>query len=601
MKKSLFFLFFGYLSLCAQKGTLLEQSDYLISSYSGKKIAWRDAYAIPRAEEVLEKGSIWLVPKKKEKGEYFSSLYSLFPLLQEIGIQSVDLGQIFSSNLPHSLPFPSSAPISMEINPELGSLDELLSYLNQAERENIQTVTTAQIGATGWGKDFFLALRFLSPYQGIYHMIEIEKEDWVDLPEIPHGQLVHTLSRREIETLVDKEYIVGLFSSLCGKKVDVLWNVTGIVQGVDGKERRWVYLSYLSPMQPCMNWTDPSFTSQRIFSGTLLFLTKHLHSKLIHIDANPFLGIEKGEGRAAWSESHPLTLTAVETMAQMARKYGSSSALDIEMELVDLASFFAYGPEFIYDKSTSRSFLQSLSHKNSKEIYQYLDQIIDLSIPLHRVIHPLFEKRRKMFFSSSCCNQPATKKTLLEVIADLNTTDLYHLTDQDKEKLTRSYFLYAFFYLMQPGIVTLSMDELQGSYYLSECESGKCRKCSLFGSCQKQLKDKESFLSQLKQVIKARKIHHIESARLIKTVQTPDPSLLIYFLAIPPSNDIVMIAFNFSSCPKQTKVSSRDFVQSWAINIIERKNEKKDLFSSDFHLELPPNSAKAIHFQPKFE
>jgi len=43
-------------------------------------------------------------------------------------------------------------------------------------------------GHTGKGADFRLAEMKHGAYPGIYHMIEIEPEDWAILPDVPHGR-----------------------------------------------------------------------------------------------------------------------------------------------------------------------------------------------------------------------------------------------------------------------------------------------------------------------------------------------------------------------------------------------------------------------------
>ncbi len=48
------------------------------------------------------------------------------------------------------------------------------------------------------------------------------------------------------------------------------WSVTRPVTGVDGVERRWVYLHYFKDGQPSINWLDPSFAGMRLVIGDAL-------------------------------------------------------------------------------------------------------------------------------------------------------------------------------------------------------------------------------------------------------------------------------------------------------------------------------------------
>lgn len=46
--------------------------------------------------------------------------------------------------------------------------------------------------------------------------------------------------------------------------------MTRPVLGVDGVERRWVYLHYFKDGQPSINWLDPSFAGMRLVIGDAL-------------------------------------------------------------------------------------------------------------------------------------------------------------------------------------------------------------------------------------------------------------------------------------------------------------------------------------------
>ena len=48
------------------------------------------------------------------------------------------------------------------------------------------------------------------------------------------------------------------------------WSATGTVTGVDGVERRWVYLHYFKDGQPSINWLDPTGAGMRLVMGDAL-------------------------------------------------------------------------------------------------------------------------------------------------------------------------------------------------------------------------------------------------------------------------------------------------------------------------------------------
>ncbi len=68
--------------------------------------------------------------------------------------------------------------------------------------------------------------------------------------------------------------------------------------GVDGVDRRWVYLHYFKEGQPSLNWLDPSFAAQRLVIGDALHSLGVLGARMLRLDANGFLGVEMRPGRS---------------------------------------------------------------------------------------------------------------------------------------------------------------------------------------------------------------------------------------------------------------------------------------------------------------
>ncbi|EPM79731.1 glycosidase, partial [Pseudomonas syringae pv. actinidiae ICMP 18804] len=96
-----------------------------------------------------------------------------------------------------------------------------------------------------------------------------------------------------VDQLRDKHYIVGqlqrvIFFEPGVKETD--WSATDVVQGVDGKARRWVYLHYFKDGQPSLNWLDPSFAAQQMIIGDALHAIDVMGARVLRLDANGFLG-----------------------------------------------------------------------------------------------------------------------------------------------------------------------------------------------------------------------------------------------------------------------------------------------------------------------
>ncbi|MBN9624470.1 MAG: maltose alpha-D-glucosyltransferase, partial [Actinobacteria bacterium] len=128
------------------------------------------------------------------------------------------------------------------------------------------------------------------------------------------------------------------------------WSATRAVKGVDGKERRWVYLHYFKDGQPSINWLDPSFSGMRMVIGDALHALTDLGSGALRLDANGFLGVERSaEGAPAWSEGHPLSEAANQLIASMVRKVGAFSFQELNLSIDDIRTMSETGADLSYD------------------------------------------------------------------------------------------------------------------------------------------------------------------------------------------------------------------------------------------------------------
>ena len=104
-------------------------------------------------------------------------------------------------------------------------------------------------------------------------MVEIDPRDWDELPEVPAGADSVNIDAATEEWLDKAGYIIGRLQRVIfyaeGVK-ETNWSVTRPVIGIDGVERRWVYLHYFKDGQPSINWLDPSFAGMRLVIGDAL-------------------------------------------------------------------------------------------------------------------------------------------------------------------------------------------------------------------------------------------------------------------------------------------------------------------------------------------
>ena len=127
-------------------------------------------------------------------------------------------------------------------------------------------------------------------------MVSIPPEDWHLLPDVPPGRdSVNLTAGREVSlerggvhhrSPAARDLLRG------GSQGDQLERHPRVT-GVDGVERRWVYLHYFKDGQPSINWLDPSFAGMRLVIGDALHALADLGSGALRLDANGFLGVEK--------------------------------------------------------------------------------------------------------------------------------------------------------------------------------------------------------------------------------------------------------------------------------------------------------------------
>ena len=190
-------------------------------------------------------------------------------------------------------------------------------------------------GHTGKGADFRLAEMGHGDYPGIYHMVSIAPDDWHLLPDVQDGRDSVNLDGETEAALERAGYIIGRLQRVIFYEPGVKetnWSATRVVSGVDGVERRWVYLHYFKEGQPSINWLDPSFAGMRLVIGDALHALADLGSGGLRLDANGFLGVEKtAEDAPAWSEGHPLSEAANHLIASMIRKMGGFSFQELNL------------------------------------------------------------------------------------------------------------------------------------------------------------------------------------------------------------------------------------------------------------------------------
>ncbi|ELP96949.1 maltose alpha-D-glucosyltransferase [Pseudomonas syringae] len=505
--------------------SMLNAARQRAKTYSGQGRLWQRPFALARPRDASAIASVWFTAYPasivtREGGSVLEALgdETLWHALSEIGIQGIHNGPLkLSGGLQGRERTPSIDGnfdrISFGIDPDLGTEAQLLSLTRIAAAHNAVIIDDIIPSHTGKGADFRLAEMAYEDYPGLFHMVEIREEDWQLLPEVPAGRDAVNLMPDVVDQLRDKHYIVGqlqrvIFFEPGVKETD--WSATGVVQGVDGKARRWVYLHYFKDGQPSLNWLDPSFAAQQMIIGDALHAIDVMGARVLRLDANGFLGVERRAEGTAWSESHPLSITGNQLLAGAIRKAGGFSFQELNLTIDDIASMGQGGADLSYDFITRPAYQHALLTGTTEFLRLMLRQVHAYGIDPASLIHALQNHdeltlelvhfwtlhahdtfhyqgqtfpgnilrehiREEMYEKLSGEHAPYNLKfvtngvsctTASIITAALGIRDLNTITDADIQQIQHIHLLLVMYNAMQPGVFALSGWDLVGALTL---------------------------------------------------------------------------------------------------------------------------------------
>lgn len=490
--------------------------------YGGQGRLWQRPYAQARPRDASAIGSVWFTAYPasiitREGGSVLEALAdeTLWHALSEVGIQGIHNGPLKASG---GLKGRERTPsidgnfdrISFEVDSSLGTDAQFLNLSRIAAAHNAIVVDDVIPSHTGKGADFRLAEMAYEEYPGLYHMVEIKEEDWSLLPEVPAGRDAVNLQPAAVDALRDKHYIVGqlqrvIFFEPGVKETD--WSATPIVTGVDGKDRRWVYLHYFKEGQPSLNWLDPSFAAQQMIIGDALHAIDVMGARVLRLDANGFLGVERKADGTAWSESHPLSITGNQLLAGAIRKAGGFSFQELNLTIDDIAAMSHGGADLSYDFITRPAYQHALLTGRTEFLRLMLRQVHEFGIDPASLIHALQNHdeltlelvhfwtlhahdqylyqgqtfpgnilrehiREEMYERLAGEHAPYNLKfvtngvsctTASIITAALGIRELDSMTAADIDKIQHIHLLLVMFNAMQPGVFALSGWDLVGA------------------------------------------------------------------------------------------------------------------------------------------
>jgi trehalose synthase len=502
--------------------SMLWDAKQLAIQLSGQGSMWQNPFAHPDPRAALERASVWFTAyplsfMTRQDESFLAGLADpdLWRAFMEIGIDAVHTGPVKQAG---GLDGWNTTPsvdghfdrISMQVDSAFGTEEQFRQLCATAAEYGGTIIDDIVPGHTGKGADFRLAEMGYADYPGIYHMVAIAPEDWHVLPDVPRGQDSVNLDAQAEASLAQAGYIIGELQRVIFYEPEVKetnWSATGVVKGVDGVDRRWVYLHYFKAGQPTINWLDPSFAGMRLVIGDALHALADLGARALRLDANGFLGVEKSaEGRPAWSEGHPLSEAANHLIASMVRKMGGFSFQELNLAIDDIKVMGESGADLSYDFINRPAYHHALVTGNTEFLRLTLNLSARLGIDpaslvhglqnhdelTHELVHfstahkdDLFAFEGEEVTGAALADRVRTElcqhltgapapynlrfttngiacTTATVVTAALGIRDLAEIGRQDVERIKKVHLLLAAFNALQPGVFALSGWDLSG-------------------------------------------------------------------------------------------------------------------------------------------
>ncbi|SDC21767.1 trehalose synthase [Mycolicibacterium neoaurum] len=385
--------------------SMLSDANEISQQFSGQGSMWQNPFARPNPRGAVDTASVWftayplsLITRPDESFLKAMADEEMWKAFAEIGIQAVHTGPVKRAGGISGWQQTPSVDghfdrISTQIDPAFGTEDEFRQMCGTANWYGGTIIDDIVPGHTGKGADFRLAEMKYADYPGIYHMVEIDEQDWEHLPAVPAGADSVNVDSVTEDWLDKAGYIIGKLQRVIfyaeGIK-ETNWSVTRPIVGVDGIERRWVYLHYFKDGQPSINWLDPSFAGMRLVIGDALHSLSDLGSGGLRLDANGFLGAEKSaEDDVGWSEGHPLSQAANQFIGSMVRKLGGFTFQELNLTIDDIRDNSLAGSDLSYDFINRPAYHHALATADTEFLRLTLRTTLDTDVDPASLVHAL--------------------------------------------------------------------------------------------------------------------------------------------------------------------------------------------------------------------
>lgn len=573
--------------------SLLSQAELIQQKYNKEVAKLPPPSFEPKNFSCLNVAPVWFtIDLEKVPGEPFDTLSDekFWETLREIGVHGIHFKGLKQGGKNRT---------GFGIDPKWGPHWDSLSYMIQ--QKGLKLIGSSIGSATGLTKDFFLALKNVQDYPGLYHLIEIEKRDWRLLPQTTCGNFAANIPWLSLQALQKRGYVPMDFQPYVKMSA---WNATAEVKGADGILRRWIYLKENS-VDPVMDWENPSFAAFRIASADLIDAIYNFGEKILQFE--------------------DFGLNTKQTLALWTRKLGGFSVLDPKGGIFDLQTA---PTDLFIDHLTGPALMHALITEDAEGLRLMYKIFLDAGVEIDRFVHLLqpFDQfscdwkefiispnKRFQYYNEMLTGEALRSRLLKNDIARLvqgkemtwPALCTAKLENQDVDShftlLLKTHLLLATFYALQPGAFSFSMSDLLGSLDANQpLDPMIPNENTAYGSLPAQMKNQCSFASKLRNILVARGESDIAHAKLIDVLKTEQKGLIMLLFQHPNSLKLQLLSINFGSSKIRQVLEIPGIKGTSAIDLLSGSLEKKPLDSATIQLEIPPLSGKVILFQPKY-
>ena len=608
-----------------ERQSLVRKSPELTAIVSGSSLPWNAPSTVSDLKPLLDRADLWLElnPHRivfADAGAAHDTLTALAagPVPEQLAAMGVrglwlaptaDSGAAWDAE--GSFAEQGRDAVSFAFAPSVGTDQAYAALESTADAAHVLLGGDVLPAATGLGPDFFLAVRGVRDYPGLYMMVEVPQEAWPLLPlsRLDEGGTGRPLRPGSETELARRAIIPPVFArDLAGSPALATpggWAATPEIVGVDGVNRRWVYRYAGSPRRPVLNWDDPSGAARRVLSASIIRQVGLLHQPVVGLSVEALWGQDPAPGAAAGGPpavSPEPGLSALRDLSRDVRRYGSRSLLRDRFPARLLPVVQAAGVDFAADTVTSPALEYALLTGDAGPLKQALDASLAAGVDHARLWRALADGSGLSFSlaglsaDAAVAALPEAWQRLLPVrdgmlyaaapalaaIAAGLTPDQALRAGQDGAGTTPSdagrildaHLLQIAFRAMQPGLLMLSGQDLTGALFAPDgmendiipppawtpdgaretvTRQGLPLATQIYPPLAVQLRQEDGLARRLQRLAALRRETGVARGRLIARADRGDASTGGVLTALP-AGDYLLTAGNFSGTDLTTDV-----------------------------------------------